>query len=82
MHSLSDGNGCQVIVADNGTGLPEGVEWPKPGKLSSLIVQSLRENAKATLEVTSAPGQGVRVKITFTRAAAAPEDHEVAGVSH
>jgi PAS domain S-box-containing protein len=72
LHSLSDGNGCQIIIADDGVGLPDGAEWPKPGKLSSLIVQSLRENAKASLEVESKPGKGIRVKIGFTRAAVAP----------
>src|SRR6202011_4842541 len=25
LHSLSDGSGCRIIVADNGVGLPEGV---------------------------------------------------------
>jgi two-component sensor histidine kinase len=73
LESVSDGNGCRIIIADDGVGLPAGVEWPKRGKLSSLIVQSLRENAKAKVEVESAPGQGMRVKIVFTRAAAAPE---------
>jgi PAS domain S-box-containing protein len=73
LESLSDGNGCRIVVADNGIGLPEGVEWPKKGKLSALIVQSLRENAKARVEVESKPGQGVRVTIVFSRAAAAPE---------
>jgi two-component sensor histidine kinase len=73
LHSLSDGNGCRVIVADDGKGLPEGTEWPRAGKLSSLIVRSLRENAKAGFQVESAAGQGMRVTITFTRAAAAPE---------
>lgn len=72
LESVSDGNGCRIIIADDGVGLPEGVEWPKRGKLSALIVQSLRENAKAKVEVESTPGQGVRVKIVFTRAAAAP----------
>jgi two-component sensor histidine kinase len=72
LESLSDGNGCEIIIADDGVGLPEGVEWPKRGKLSALIVQSLRENAKARVEVESTPGHGFRVKIGFTRAAAAP----------
>ena len=73
LHSLSDGNGCRVTVADDGKGLPDGVTWPKAGKLSALIVQSLRENAKAALEVDSKPEQGMRVTILFTRAASAPE---------
>jgi two-component sensor histidine kinase len=62
-----------VIVADDGIGLPEGLEWPKRGKLGALIVRSLRENAKASLKVESSPGKGTRVTIVFARAAAAPE---------
>jgi len=73
LRSLVDGNGCRVIVADDGVGLPDGAEWPKRGKLGALIVKSLRDNAKAGLEVESAPGQGTRVTIHFTRSAAAPE---------
>jgi len=72
LQSLVDGNGCSVIVADDGVGLPEGTQWPKPGKLSALIVRSLRENAKADLKVESTPGAGVRVTITFSRSASAP----------
>jgi PAS domain S-box-containing protein len=71
LHSLADGNGCRVVIADNGVGLPQGMEWPKRGKLSALIVKSLRENAKAGLEVESSPGHGTSVTIVFTRAAAA-----------
>ena len=70
VHSESDGDGCRVVIADDGTGLPEGAVWPRPGKLSALIVQSLRENAKASLHVDSSPGKGMRVTIRFTRAAA------------
>lgn len=73
LSSLSDGAGCRIVVADAGVGLPAGVEWPERGKLSALIVQSLRENAKARLEIDSSPGEGMRVTILFTRAAAAPE---------
>lgn len=68
LHSLSDGNGCKIVVADDGTGLPEGAQWPQRGKLSALIVTSLRENAKAQLNIASNPGQGMRVTITFKRA--------------
>jgi two-component sensor histidine kinase len=72
LNSLSDGDGCRVVIADNGIGLPDGVEWPERGKLSALIVQSLRENAKAKVEIESRPGEGTRTTIVFTRAAAAP----------
>jgi PAS domain S-box-containing protein len=73
LHSLANENGCKVIVSDDGVGLPPDVQWPARGKLGALIVKSLRENAKASLEVESTPEKGVCVTITFTRAAAAPE---------
>jgi two-component sensor histidine kinase len=70
LHSLIDDVGCNVIVMDDGVGLPSGAEWPEPGKLSSLIVKSLRENAKAHLKVISTPGVGTKVTIRFARDAA------------
>jgi PAS domain S-box-containing protein len=73
LHSLADSNGCRVVVADDGVGLPEGTEWPKRGKLGELIARSLRENANAKLEVESSSEKGMRVTITFTRAASAPD---------
>jgi two-component sensor histidine kinase len=60
--------GCQVVVADDGVGLPEGYTWPKQGKLSALIVRSLLQNATARMDVKSAPGQGMKVEIAFGRA--------------
>jgi two-component sensor histidine kinase len=73
LRSTTDPSGCQVIVADDGVGLPEGVSWPRPGKLSALIVSSLLQNAKASLNVKSAPGDGVQVIITFTCEDASPD---------
>ncbi|WP_309610769.1 histidine kinase dimerization/phosphoacceptor domain -containing protein [Sphingomonas sp.] len=70
--SLVDDSGCRVIVADNGVGLPDGMSWPQSGKLGAVIAQSLRQNAKAQLEVHSAPGKGLRVVIFFAREAAEP----------
>jgi PAS domain S-box-containing protein len=72
LHSLSDAKGCRVTIADDGVGLPKGIEWPKRGKLGELIVRSLRQNAKADLQVDSMPGKGTKVTIVFSRAAAAP----------
>ncbi len=71
--SLVDDTGCRVIVADNGIGLPEGTIWPQSGKLGAVIAQSLQQNAKATLEVHSAAGEGMRVVIFFAREAAQPD---------
>ena len=65
-------SGCRVVVADDGVGLPPGVSWPRPGKLSALIVRSLQQNAKAHIEIQSAPGEGSRVTIVFSNADAAP----------
>ncbi len=65
LHCLVGGKGCMITVADDGIGLPEGESWPRTGKLGSFIAQSLRENARANLEVTSVPGGGTTVTITF-----------------
>ncbi|WP_348647293.1 sensor histidine kinase [Aestuariivirga sp. YIM B02566] len=71
LHCLTDEVGCRVLVADDGVGLPAGKEWPEKGKLGALIIQSLRENAKARIEVSSNARDGTRVTVVFTRAAAA-----------
>jgi PAS domain S-box-containing protein len=72
LKSLVDETGCRVTVADDGIGLESDVAWPKRGKLSALIVESLRQNARAQFRVQSSPGAGMRVDIFFARAAAAP----------
>jgi PAS domain S-box-containing protein len=72
LHSLVDQTGCRVIVADNGVGLPEGTSWPQPGKLAALIVESLRQNAKAQVEVQNSQGKGLRIAIFFAVTSAAP----------
>jgi two-component sensor histidine kinase len=71
LHSLVEGPLCRVVVADDGIGFQDGATWPAPGKLGTLIVRSLRQNAKADVDVAAAPGEGVRVTITFRRRDAA-----------
>jgi len=71
--SLVDDTGCRVVVADDGVGLPDGATWPQTGKLGAVIVQSLKQNANAKLEVLSAPNDGFRVVIFFAREAAVPD---------
>ena len=56
-------NSYRIIAADDGVGLPEGMAWPVPGKLSALMLQTLRENVKADFNVETAPGNGMRVTI-------------------
>jgi PAS domain S-box-containing protein len=71
LHSVVSGDGCRVVIGDDGIGLPPGESWPKPGKLGALIAQSLKENAKAELNVDSGPGRGTRITILFRRSIAA-----------
>jgi PAS domain S-box-containing protein len=56
-----------ITVADDGVGFPEQTSWPAPNKLGSLLVQSLRENVKGTLELKleTARGTGSRITIAF-----------------
>ncbi|WP_027035182.1 sensor histidine kinase [Mesorhizobium ciceri] len=70
LHSMVDGDGCRILIADDGIGLPEGETWPKRGKLGALIARSLTENAKAEFDVNSSAGEGTRVTIVFKRSAA------------
>ena len=65
LQSLTDDKGCRVVVADDGVGLPPETSWPTHGKLGALIVESLRQNAKAEIAVESKPGKGMRVTIKF-----------------
>ena len=67
LHSLLDDDGCHVTISDDGVGLPPGKTWPQPGRLSAIIVKSLEQNAGARVAVTSAPGAGVSVTISFAK---------------
>lgn len=60
--------GCRITVADDGVGLPPDADWPKSGKLSAMIVQSLKQNAHADIEVNSTPGKGLSVTLVFAKA--------------
>ncbi|PZN94750.1 MAG: histidine kinase [Alphaproteobacteria bacterium] len=67
LDSLIDDDGCHITVADDGVGLPEGLTWPQPGRLSAIIVQSLKQNAGARVSVETGPGKGVAVTISFAK---------------
>ena len=72
LKSLVDDTGCRITVSDDGVGLGPDAVWPRPGKLSALIVQSLRQNARAHVSVESSPDTGTKVQIFFARSEAAP----------
>jgi two-component sensor histidine kinase len=72
MHCTFDAPGCcRVIVADDGVGLPEGLSWPRPGKLSAMIVQSLVQNANARIDIHSTPRDGTQITMLLGRDGAA-----------
>lgn len=54
-----------VTLADDGVGMADGAVWPLPGKISALLVQTLRENAQADFTMRSAPDTGTRVSIAL-----------------
>jgi PAS domain S-box-containing protein len=64
VHCLRQGNSCSVLVADDGVGFPPDYTWPPSGRISALIVQSLRENSKADLRIESRTGHGIAISFT------------------
>jgi hypothetical protein len=40
---------------------------PRRGKLSAMIVQSIKQNAKADVQVDSTPGLGMKVTVVFEK---------------
>lgn len=64
--ACEDNDRYRVVVADDGVGFPQGVDWPEPGKLGALILQTLRENTRQlNFQLTSRPGKGARATIEF-----------------
>jgi two-component sensor histidine kinase len=58
---LRSGEHYHVSVEDDGVGLPVGTTWPDEGKISDLMVRSLRENSGADLRVEAGANGGVRI---------------------
>jgi two-component sensor histidine kinase len=56
---------CVVSVSDDGVGMAEGASWPQPGKLGALMVRSIQDNAKASVELGVSPEGGVSTTIRF-----------------
>jgi two-component sensor histidine kinase len=74
LRCLREGERCAILIGDNGIGLPSGVSWPPPNKISSLIVQSLRENARTEIEVHSKPGEGTAITFAVPLLAPKPQN--------
>ncbi|KQQ49404.1 MULTISPECIES: histidine kinase dimerization/phosphoacceptor domain -containing protein [Rhizobium/Agrobacterium group] len=68
-----DDTGCKILVTDDGIGLAEASDWPRRGKLSAMIVESVKRNANAEITVESEPGKGMTVTISFKRSDAVDE---------
>jgi two-component sensor histidine kinase len=64
--------GCRISVADDGIGLSNPSDWPRRGKLSAMIVQSIKQNARADVQVESTSGMGMKVTIVFEKREANP----------
>jgi signal transduction histidine kinase len=63
-----NGESAALDVTDNGTGFPIGTA----GRLDSYGILGMRERASsigATLDITSEPGKGTRVRCTLLRTA-------------
>ena len=58
---LREDRWCSIVIGDDGIGLPAGCSWPSRDKISTLIVQSLRENARTEIKVHSKLGEGTMV---------------------
>jgi PAS domain S-box-containing protein len=56
----------QIVVADDGIGLPEGLDWPPAGKMAALMLKSLQENTKTQWQVESAFEKGTRITLNFS----------------
>lgn len=67
LRCVVDDAGCRISVADNGIGLSNPSDWPRRGKLSAMIVQSIKQNAKADVQVDSTPGMGMKATIVFEK---------------
>lgn len=75
-----NGESAALEVTDNGTGFPDG----QAGRLDSYGIMGMRERASsigATLELTSKPDEGTRVRCSLVRSDVAPTDPSPTAVS-
>ncbi len=70
----AQGDDCRLVVADNGAGLPEGLNIDQARSLGLRLVEMLTRQLHGTFEVKSAPGQGTFFSVSFK--AADPKEEE------
>ncbi len=61
----AEGDDCQLVVVDNGCGLPDGLNIEEACSLGLRLVGMLTRQLHGTLEVQSAPGQGTLFAVSF-----------------
>jgi two-component sensor histidine kinase len=69
LQSGADGR-TRLCLADNGVGLPQGLDWRQSGSLGLRLVQMLSKQLDAKVEVSS--GHGTKFEIIFENPDAAP----------
>jgi PAS domain S-box-containing protein len=57
----------QLIVEDNGSGLPEDIDFVQPKSIGLQLINVLKEQLKATLNVSKADEAGIRFCLTFKK---------------
>jgi PAS domain S-box-containing protein len=62
LHGLENSE-IQLVIADNGIGLKNGVDWTTTRSLGLRLVRSLAQQLSATIEITSE--MGMEVQLTF-----------------
>lgn len=59
-----DGSGCRLCIADDGPGLPEGLDPRRSDGLGMRLVRSLVRQLEGTLDIDRGP-PGTRFVVTF-----------------
>lgn len=67
------GAGVLLTMADDGVGIPGGVDWTRSRSLGLRLVRALSEQLHASLEIRSRAGTEVKVSLPGKRKGVAPE---------
>lgn len=62
----ADGGGARLRVADDGAGLPTGLDFPAQGRCGALLLRELAQQSGARLTVTGGGGTTVTVELPPT----------------